>query len=219
MADKNLTAGNTSEANPSAVESSQITINLSAADRILLERIFNSSDGNHVANSIAQSAFDEWMSWLSARRRYTSIMDQTIDRVIDIYAHAMPDVEPEVGFLYNKFNIPYGSSRYIVQAIVNRQLSDLNVRALKRLLIALEERVEYLNKLSDAERKVLQEIQIVIDPRAEKMLTTIIELLPIKDRPVSTFRRLPTALPNTREYTMSPRDLKPVYEAVKNFRY
>jgi hypothetical protein len=217
MADDNLTSVIGGEMDLPAVKTSQVTVNLSAADRATLERIFGGSELNEVANNVAQSAFEEWIGWLSARRRYTSITDQTIDRVIEIYARAMRDAEPEVGFLYNKFNIPYGSARYIIQAIVNRQLYELNARALKRLIFALEVQAEYLNNLSDAERKVLQEIRVVTDPRAEKMLTTIIELMPIEERPVSTFRRLPTSLPNTREYAMSPRDLKPILEAVKKF--
>jgi hypothetical protein len=139
--------------------------------------------------------------------------------VISIYAEMMGDMEPDVGFLYNRFNIPYGRARYIVQAIVNRQLSSLNIRALKRLVTELESKLAALQKMDPAERKLLQEIHFYVDPRAEKLLTTILDQMPLEIRPVSSFRRQPTALPNTREYSISPRDLENVVAAVRNFYF
>ena len=113
------------------------TFALSAEDREFLQRVFVGQKIDLIAGQLAQLALKEWLDWLKGARRYGGETDQSIERVISIFTHVFPEAEPDVGFLYNKFNIPYGRARYIVQAIVNRQLSGLNARALQRLVNVL----------------------------------------------------------------------------------
>jgi hypothetical protein len=194
-----------------------ITICLNTEDQRFLQRLFSQENIDTIAKQLTQLALEEWLDWLKGVRRYGSETEQTIERVINIYGQILPEEEPDVGFLYNKFNIPYGRARYIIQAIVNRQLSSLNARALQRLIVVLEAEFAELQKMDQTDRKILQEIRFFVDPRAEKLLTTILDHMPLNIRPVSSFRRQPTFLPNTREYSISPRDLENVLKAVKSF--
>lgn len=193
------------------------TFALSAEDQEFLQRVFVGQNIDLIAGQLAQLALKEWLDWLRGARRYGSETDQSIERVISIFTHIFPEAEPDVGFLYNKFNIPYGRARYIVQAIVNRQLSSLNARALQRLVRVLEAEMAELQKMEAADRRILEEVRFIVDPRAEKLLTIILDQMPLEVRPVSSFRRQPTYLPNTREFSISPRDLENVINAVKSF--
>jgi hypothetical protein len=197
----------------------KIEIQVGLAQMQILQRIFDRFDVNtdEVAAQIAQIAFDEWVDWMSGERRFSSDTDQSIDRVINIYAQVMPSIEPEVGVLYNRFNIPYGRARYIIQAITNRQLRSLNQQAQERLVATLQAELNELNRMNPNDRKLLQEVRFVVDPRAEKLLMSIIDQMPLEKRPISSFKRLPTFLPTTREYSLPPRDIEPVLEAVRNF--
>jgi len=195
-----------------------VTVTLNSKQQDTIQRVFGEKNTDQIATHLSQLAIEEWLDWIEGRRRYGSDTDQSIDRVIDIYTEVMPDIEPDISFLYNRFSIPYGRSKYIVQAIVNRQLHSLNSRAKERLLQTLEVEWKDFQSMDQDEKKVLQEIRFVVDLREEKLLTTIIEQMPLFERPVASFKRQPTFLPNTREYSLAPRDFENVLKAVRNFK-
>lgn len=198
-------------------DSVSVMITLDSDHQRIIQRVFGNQDVEEIAAQLAQLAFEEWLDWIEGSRRYSSDTDQSIDRVISIYGEVMPEMEPEISFLYNRFNIPYGRSKYIVQAIVNRQLHSLNSKARERLLRTLGAELDEYQRMDPDDRKVLQEIRFVIDLREEKLLTTILEQMPLSMRPVASFKRQPTYLPNTREYSLAPRDLENVVKAVRDF--
>lgn len=199
-------------------DSMSVEVTLNSDHQRIIKRVFGDQNIKDTAAELAQLAIEEWLDWIDGSRRYSSDTDQSIDRIISIYGEIMPDVEPEISFLYNRFNIPYGRSKYIVQAIINRQLHSLNLRANERLLKTLEAEWNDYQEMDPEDRKVLQEIRFVIDLREEKLLTTIIEQMPLSKRPIASFKRQPIVLPNTREYSLAPRDLENVLNAVRDFQ-
>lgn len=197
---------------------SKIQVQLSPNGRSEIERIFPSQSADEVANNVAQLAFEEWLGWLSGNIRYASLTDQSIERVINLFTRLMPEKEPDVGFLYNQFSIPYGRARYICQVIIDRQLRELNKRAREQLIQTLEAEKAKCNKMHPEERKTLLEVRIEIDRRAEKILITCIDQMPAGKKPVESFQRVSLPFPNTRIYKLSPKDLDDVLEAVKQFK-
>jgi len=145
-------------------------LNLSAKNKSEIERIFygkTTKKPDEIAESIAQFAFDEWMEWLSNSERPVSLTEQSINRVIKIFSNVMPDAEPDVDFLYNKFNIPFGKARYIIQVVSERQLRELNDRSWKQLITALTK--------AEAEGTGRSEAKIQVSRRAGRILGFVIK--------------------------------------------
>jgi hypothetical protein len=90
------------------------------------------------AAEFASLAVQEWIAWLSGISRPTKISEQNIQRFIDIYSQIITGEMPDAGDLYNKFNIPLGQARYIIQAISYKRAGSLYALALKDVLASFD---------------------------------------------------------------------------------
>lgn len=191
-----------------------LNIELSSKDRLELERIFQDRDNiEEVAQIVAQIAFEEFLGWLSGSVRYTSLTDQSIDRVVNLFIKLMPDREPDVNFLYNKFNIPYGRARYIVQVISELQLREWNQLAREQLIEALQASID---EVKEKNPKTITEVKIQVSRRSGKILTYVIEQM-FAEKQVVTFKQIKSPLPELVVYTFSPKDIESVFESVKKY--
>lgn len=90
------------------------------------------------AAEFASLAVQEWIAWLSGISRPTKISEQNIQRFIDIYSKIIIGEMPDVGNLYNEFNIPLGQARYIIQAISYKRAGLLYAMSLKEVLASFD---------------------------------------------------------------------------------
>ncbi len=195
----------------------RIQVDVSQEDLSALTMVFpGRANINEAARIIAELAFEEWAGWLTGKKRHTSLTDQSIDRVINIFLNAMPEgTEPDINFLYNNFNMPYGRAAYIKRVIEDRQQHVWNTVAKKELVERLKDKIEEYNGMSRKERGLHPWMQLDVSCRAGKLLISAIERMPDKDDElVNNFKRVTILLTNIYAFKLPSRYLDSILEAV-----
>jgi hypothetical protein len=101
---------------------------------------------NEIANRYGVEALDnfvlaamgEFISWLAAEERPTSISELETNRIYSIYANLLKDILPTAEDIGQAFNLPMGRSRYIVQNLNYRHPGFMKRRRLTAIIAALE---------------------------------------------------------------------------------
>jgi hypothetical protein len=197
-------------------------INIDNETRTELHRIFGehcSKDGEEIAQAIAQLAFEEWIGWLSGTVRHTSITDQSIDRVINIFSNLMPNKEPDVNFLYNYLSIPYGRARYISQVALERQLRDWNDMALKQLIKVLELKKTEVEAMKDDRERNINYVRMQLNKRSMRLLISAIDQMPENKKPIDTFKLIASPLHETKTFELKAANVNDVLESVKRLNF
>ncbi len=94
--------------------------------------------GGDALPEIMVTALQEFVLWLTAEDRPTSISDLEAKRIYNIYRSILPDLLPTGEDIGQTFNLPMGRARYIVQTLNYRYPAFMKKRRLKMLISALE---------------------------------------------------------------------------------
>jgi hypothetical protein len=138
-------------------------------------------DEERVISEFASLAFQNLYSWLSGAERYGTLTQQHVAWLEEIYTRLLPpDEAPSYSRLYNRFNIPYGRSGYIIRVLNERELPHLRKTALDELSEALEEVLEDAQKALDANRPG-QQMRVELSSLASRELRNVANLLYRRD--------------------------------------
>ena len=89
-------------------------------DRRTIKRLMGREATDAQIEKAAQTsmrlAFEEWIDWIRGTYRPLSISENSVDRVLKIYAEVIGDC-PDVNDLVELFNIPVGRARYLVSIL------------------------------------------------------------------------------------------------------
>lgn len=198
-----------------------INIELSPESKAALKKIFKGQSGfaeEELAKIVANLAFDEWMGWISGQNRYSSLTEQSVERITDIFSEIMPGREPDINFLYNVLNIPYGKARYIVQVIAERQLSELNKIAIELLISLLSAKSSEVSAMSPSERKTKYVNFEISNKRASRILIMAIDTLPPGKKPIDGLKVAPSPLKDTKFFELKASYVDDVLNAVKQMK-
>ena len=157
---------------------SSISVPLSDEVKAILSSVFpDLEDQVEAASMVARLAFDSWIAWLAGKRTYSSITDQQIEWVEQLYEQLLPDEEPSSDRLYNNFNIPPGTADYIARQLARRDIRKWKLRAYDELTERLTEaKGEWASRRP--EDKILQPtIRIQVSDRASRLLNLTIQRL------------------------------------------
>jgi hypothetical protein len=138
-------------------------------------------DEERVITEFASLAFQNLYGWLSGAERYGTLTQQHVAWLEEIYTRLLPpDEAPSYSRLYNRFNIPYGRSGYIIRVLNERELPHLRKTALDELRGALKEVREDAQKALDANRPG-QQMRIEISSLASRELRNVANMLYRRD--------------------------------------
>src|SRR5262245_9306035 len=87
-------------------------------------------------------AVGSWIDWLSGRKRYRSVTEQSIDWLSSIYTQILPQEEPSESRLYTHFNLPYGQAQYLARVLRDQHQGVWRTKALTALRDSLKVRVD-----------------------------------------------------------------------------
>ena len=101
---------------------------------------------NFVANTFGADAIgefsiiamEEFITWLSADERPTSISELETRRIFLIYSRVVKDILPTAEDIGQLFNLPMGRSRYVVQNLNYRHPEFMKKRRIAAIIAALE---------------------------------------------------------------------------------
>jgi hypothetical protein len=71
-------------------------------------------------DEFAQFAFDEWIHWLSAENRPTTLSEQEVDRLYRIIAEASSEKDLTIDRLIRDYKLPEGRARFLRSAVRRR---------------------------------------------------------------------------------------------------
>jgi hypothetical protein len=111
-------------------------INLNVTDDVY-EKISNKY-GEDAVSDFVMVALEEFMSWLLAEERPTSISELETNRIFSIYDRILRDILPTAEDVGLAFNLPMGRSRYIVQNLNYRHPEFIRKRLILSILVAFE---------------------------------------------------------------------------------
>ena len=105
-------------------------------DRILLSRLLgpaaSEEDVTKAAEEIQKLAFREWMDWMAGDYRPTSIGQNNVDRIAQIYGAVVGDV-PTVRDLVEHLTMPVGRARYMISVLNYETTSSFRKGAFRKL--------------------------------------------------------------------------------------
>lgn len=113
---------------------SQISIEIPDS---LLEQVAAYFGGDALPDVVV-TALEEFVLWLTAEDRPTSISDLEARRIYNIYQSILPGLLPTGEDIGQTFNLPMGRARYIVQTLSYRYPGFMKKRRLTALISALE---------------------------------------------------------------------------------
>ena len=134
-------------------------------------------DREQVLKVFVNLGYQHFYEWLSSNKRYRTLTEQYIEWLEDIYTQLLPEDEPpSYSRLYNRFNIPYGQSGYMIRVLNERELPHIRRRALEELKEALVEVV------ADAEKAIRKKrpdqlFRITLSLQASRDLRNITNML------------------------------------------
>lgn len=112
----------------------EITLNIPDPLHDQVAKLF----GESAVGDFSIMAAEEFISWLSAEERPTSISELETKRIFLIYTHILKDVLPTAEVIGQAFNLPMGRSRYIVQNMNYRYPEFMRRRRITAIVTALE---------------------------------------------------------------------------------
>lgn len=134
-------------------------------------------DQERVLKSFVNLGYQHFYEWLSSNKRYRTLTEQYIEWLEDIYTHLLPEEEPpSYSRMYNRFNIPYGQSGYMIRVLNERELPHIRRRALEELKESLENVVPGAKKAIQQKRPE-QPFRISLSLQASRELRNITNLL------------------------------------------
>ncbi len=157
----------------------QIEFELPEEQKNYLEQVFSGgrfSDVQDIFVRLAELAIASWMGWLFGEKRYTSLTEQYVDWIGEIYSKLLPDEAPSAGRLYNSFNVPYGQAQYIARVLSNRTLTHWRQQATDRLKSAMVQKESIVRRMLDQHRGD-NTVEIIIDGLSFLELKNIYERL------------------------------------------
>jgi hypothetical protein len=80
----------------------------------------------------------EFISWIIAEDRPTSISELETNRIFSIYENLLGSVLPTAEEIGKSFNLPMGRSRYIIQNLNYRRPEFMKRRRIEAIIAALE---------------------------------------------------------------------------------
>lgn len=133
---------------------------------------------------LAQAALREWTAWLSGGFRPMSMSELETERIFALYNTVLTDELPSVNDLGQRFGLPMGRARYIVQSLAYRHGRFVQERQLRTILAALNE-----GRWSDDRSTVV----IVVDRSSAAILDRALSDLHANKRVASIVRGVTTA--------------------------
>jgi hypothetical protein len=160
-----------------------IRVPRAVADHICLMMApeFGKLDEEGTIAEFALLAFENLYDWLSGSERYNTLTQQYIEWLEAIYTRLLPaDEAPSYSRLYNKFNIPYGRSGYIIRVLNERELPHLRRTALREVETALEDVREKAEEAVN-EKRPDQSLKVELSSLASRELRNIANMLYRRD--------------------------------------
>jgi hypothetical protein len=142
---------------------------------------FGELDEEGTVTEFALLAFENLYDWLSGSQRYNTLTQQYIEWLAAIYTRLLPaDEAPAYSRLYNRFNIPYGRSGYIIRVLNERELPHLRRTALREVEAALEEVREKAEEAVD-EKRPDQPLKVEVSSLGSRELRNVANMLYRRD--------------------------------------
>jgi hypothetical protein len=133
---------------------------------------------------LAQAALREWAAWLSGAFRPMSMSELETERIFALYNSVLTDELPSVNDLGQRFGLPMGRARYIVQSLAYRHGRFVQERQIRAILAALDE-----GRWSDDHSTVV----IVVDRSSANVIDRTLSDLLADKRVASIVRSVATA--------------------------
>jgi len=95
-------------------------------------------------DEIARQAFDEWVRWLSANKRPTTLSEQEVDRLYKVFSQASHDPDLTLDRLVRDYKLPVGRSKFLLSAVRKRypKILDPEINEMVSLITAAATRVD-----------------------------------------------------------------------------
>ena len=159
-------------------------------------------------------AIKEIYQWTVNRKRYMKITDLEADRIAELSQIFFKDKEPTASYIFNKFDISFGRSRYLSMLIKESKVKEYKETAIEELKEALNTEYNNFMTLSADTQKTTEFVDIIMSQRAYHVLLAEIEEFPENKKPYSGLELKSSLLSSTKIVRLSPKILKNIYEEI-----